>query len=59
MATQARILFRHLFYQLPESSVVFNDLNICFESLKYGLVGRNGVGKSTLLKLIVGEYSPD
>ena len=26
---------------------------------KVGLVGRNGVGKSTLFKLILGEFSPD
>ena len=28
-------------------------------SAKVGLVGRNGVGKSTLFKLIMGELSPD
>ena len=26
---------------------------------KVGLVGRNGTGKTTLLKLIIGEYAPD
>ena len=26
---------------------------------KIGLIGLNGMGKSTLLRLIVGEYQPD
>ena len=30
-----------------------------FKGEKVGLIGRNGVGKSTLLKIIVGELKPD
>ena len=36
--------------------------NFCaelFKGEKVGLIGRNGVGKSTLLKIIVGELKPD
>lgn len=38
---------------------VFENLNFSFGTKKYGLVGRNGVGKSTLAKLIAGELQPE
>lgn len=39
---------------------VLNDINITFESGKvYGLIGRNGSGKSVFLKLLCGFYRPD
>ena len=42
------------------NDVVFSNLNIEFESGKiYGIVGRNGSGKSVLLKMIVGLYLED
>ena len=34
------------------------DLKV-YENQKIGIVGRNGEGKSTLLKLISGEIKPD
>lgn len=38
---------------------VLKDINLTFESGKiYGLVGRNGSGKSVLLKIICGFYVP-
>lgn len=42
------------------NDVVFSNLNIEFESGKiYGIVGRNGSGKSVLLKMIAGLYLED
>lgn len=39
---------------------IFNQLNLSInEKKQIGLVGRNGTGKSTLLKLIIGELNPD
>ncbi|PKM48601.1 MAG: ABC transporter ATP-binding protein, partial [Firmicutes bacterium HGW-Firmicutes-6] len=39
---------------------IFNELNLSInEKKQIGLVGRNGTGKSTLLKLITGELVPD
>lgn len=38
---------------------ILHDINIAFESGKiYGLVGRNGTGKSVFLKLLCGFYTP-
>ncbi len=40
-------------------NVVIEDVNVTLESGNiYGLVGRNGSGKSVLLKIICGFYSP-
>jgi ATPase subunit of ABC transporter with duplicated ATPase domains len=42
----------------PEGRALFTDLNLSFGAERAGLVGRNGVGKTTLLKLIAGEIVP-
>lgn len=40
--------------------VLFKDVNIKFTSKNcYGLIGANGAGKSTFLKILSGEISPD
>ncbi|WP_303871292.1 ABC-F family ATP-binding cassette domain-containing protein [Acetobacterium wieringae] len=47
----------HFSYGIHE---IFNNLNLSInEKKQIGLVGRNGTGKSTLLKLITGELIPD
>lgn len=47
-----------LSYSTPDGRPLFENLNISFGAERTGLVGRNGVGKSTLLRLIAGEVSP-
>ena len=43
-----------------EGQTVIQDLNyIAVPDDRVGIVGRNGLGKSTLLKLIAGKLSPD
>lgn len=54
----ASITLSDLRYALPDGRVLFSDLNLSFVSERTGLVGRNGIGKSTLLKLISGEQAP-
>lgn len=47
-----------LAWSTPEGHSVFAGLNLSFGRERVGLVGRNGIGKSTLLKLIMGELRP-
>ncbi|MFN4225764.1 MAG: ATP-binding cassette domain-containing protein [Hyphomonas sp.] len=54
----ASITLSDLRYALPDGRVLFSDLNLSFVSERTGLVGRNGIGKSTLLKLLSGEQAP-
>lgn len=57
---------KHLSYGYTRNRQTLKDLNLCLEDGHiYGLLGKNGVGKSTLLKLFTGvlhgqgEYSID
>lgn len=42
----------------PDGRLLFENLNLSIGAERIGLVGRNGVGKSTLLALIAGARSP-
>ncbi len=54
----ASIAVSDLSWSPPGGRPLFTDLHLSFESERTGLVGRNGVGKSTLLALIDGRLSP-
>jgi len=45
-------------YSTPDGHSLFQDLNLAFGPARTGLIGRNGTGKSTILKLITGELQP-
>ncbi len=45
-------------YRAPDGRPLFDDLTLAFGAERTGLVGRNGVGKSTLIGLILGELQP-
>lgn len=51
----ASITLSDLAWSTPDGRSLFNDLGLTFGPVRTGLVGRNGVGKTTLLKLISGE----
>ena len=44
--------------QTPDGRRLFENLTLTFGAERTGLVGRNGVGKTTLLQMIAGERAP-
>ena len=53
------IIFNSVDFEWPNGSAVFKGLSLSLESgRKYGLIGPNGIGKSTLARLAQGKLSP-
>lgn len=53
------IIFRSVDFEWPDGLTVFTDLNLSLEAgRKYGLIGPNGIGKSTLARLAQGRLEP-
>ncbi|MDP9139432.1 MAG: ATP-binding cassette domain-containing protein [Pseudomonadota bacterium] len=57
MTTPFFLTLQDLAFRLPDGSTLFSDLNEQFDRRPTGLVGRNGVGKSVLARLIAGELA--
>lgn len=45
-------------WSTPDGHALLSDLDLTFGAERAGLVGRNGVGKTTLLKLVTGALTP-
>ncbi len=54
----ASIAISGLSWSTPDGRPLFSNLDLAISSGRVGLVGRNGVGKTTLLRLIAGELAP-
>jgi len=52
------ITLSNLTWSAPDGRVLLSNIDLAFGCERTGLVGRNGVGKTTLLKLISGELGP-
>jgi ATPase subunit of ABC transporter with duplicated ATPase domains len=47
-----------LSYAAPDGRLLLDNLTLAFGAERTGLVGRNGVGKTMLVRLILGEMAP-
>ncbi|KTE23728.1 MULTISPECIES: ABC-F family ATP-binding cassette domain-containing protein [unclassified Sphingopyxis] len=52
------ITLANLGWSAPDGRPVLSDIDLRFQRERVGVVGRNGVGKSTLLYLLTGERQP-
>ncbi len=52
------ITISNLGWSTPDGRAVLSDLDLNFQPERTGIVGRNGVGKSTLLRLLTGDIVP-
>lgn len=56
--TPALVSLNQTSFQFANGETIFNDLNLQFDHTHTAIVGRNGVGKSVLAKLIAGHLQP-
>lgn len=54
----AIITVQELSYRTADGRTLFDNLTLAFGRERTGLIGRNGVGKTTLLRLMLGELQP-
>lgn len=47
-----------LSWSKPDGEHVFSDLDLAFGPERTGLVGRNGIGKTSVLNIIAGTLRP-
>jgi ATPase subunit of ABC transporter with duplicated ATPase domains len=52
------VTLSNLSYSGPDGQTLFSHLDLSFGTGRTGLLGRNGVGKTTLLRLITGALTP-
>ncbi|MFM6929892.1 MAG: ABC-F family ATP-binding cassette domain-containing protein [Bdellovibrio sp.] len=50
----SQVTVRSLGFEFPQGKQLFSNLNFTLGAHRYGLVGPNGVGKSTLAKILAG-----
>ena len=52
------LILANVSWTAPDGTSLFSDLNFAFGHEHVGLVGRNGTGKTTLLRMLAGEIEP-
>jgi ATPase subunit of ABC transporter with duplicated ATPase domains len=58
MTNPVSLTLQGVCFQLPDGRALLSDLHEVFDDRRTGLVGRNGVGKSVLARILAGELSP-
>ena len=54
----ASVSLHQLSYSTPDNQPLFSGLELSFGNERTGLIGRNGTGKSSLLRIIAGRLQP-
>ncbi|MEK7476158.1 MAG: ABC-F family ATP-binding cassette domain-containing protein [Candidatus Coatesbacteria bacterium] len=54
----SHISVEHVTFAVPDGTEIISDVSCVFARKRIGLVGDNGVGKTTLLKLLLGRLKP-
>jgi len=52
------IVLSNLSWSTPDGRPLLSNLDLSFGAERTGLVGRNGVGKTTLIRLVAGDLQP-
>ncbi|PKH22535.1 ABC transporter ATP-binding protein [Enterobacterales bacterium CwR94] len=56
--TNTSLTLERVSYRLPDGTALFSELTEQFDARRTALVGRNGVGKSLLAKMLAGLLTP-
>ena len=54
----ASVTLHQLSHSTPDNQPLFSGLDLSFGNERTGLIGRNGTGKSTLLRIVAGQLQP-
>lgn len=54
----SNITVQNLSWNLPNGEILLNNLSFSLNTEKTALIGKNGVGKTTLIRLLLGELQP-